>query len=522
MTDERVPPHDLNAEKSVLGAMMLAENAIPDVFDLIGEAEPFDDRGRKGLNGAFWRPAHQMIYAAIMSVHDRNETPDPVLVAAELDKRGETTRTGGAPYLFELYNGVPLAINAKSYAETVVEKAAARRALEYGVNIQAAAYESRLGRVRELVEEWQEGDRAATGTEGPGRSWQPMNLRAVLDGTVPKVEPTIGLIRADGLALLYPGKEHSILGEMESGKSWFSTASCAAELLKGEYVVYIHFEECDPTDTVERLRVLGVPDAVILERFRFVGPLEPVRPQFLAALLDPAPSLVILDGVNEAMALHGQAIREEDGAAAFRRVLVKPCTAVGAAVLTCDHVVKDRETRGRYGLGSVHKGNAINGSLIMLESAEPFGRGQRGRSNVFITKDRPGQLRQHGKPTKLAGKTFMGSLVVDDTRTTYSYLDLTFWAPSPDDDTDDTAATGDRPSSAVADAVAKLDQAGIDIALGRDKVRTAAARKNIALPGNTILSKAISFRRERASRAADLSQQPVPAALWTGQEEPDK
>jgi RecA-family ATPase len=216
--------------------------------------------------------------------------------------------------------------------------------------------------------------------------------------------------------LLYPGKEHAVIGEMESGKSWLALACVAAEITKGNRVVYVHFEEADPTDTVERLQALGVPDVVILDLFTFVGPNEPVDPYALGALLDPGPSLVVLDGVNEAMSMHGQGIRDEDGVAAFRRRLVKPCTAVGAAVLACDHVVKDRERRGRDPLGSVHKGNGLTGSLILLENVAPFGRSARGCSHLFVTKDRPGHLRRHGRPSRLPGKTFIGTLVVDDPR----------------------------------------------------------------------------------------------------------
>jgi hypothetical protein len=95
----------------------------------------------------------------------------------------------------------------------------------------------------------------------------------------------------------------------------------------------------------------------------------------LATLLQPVPSLVVFGGVNEAMALHLWAIREEHGAAEFRRRLVKPCTGVGAAVLSLDHVVTDAERRARTALGSVHKVNGLSGVLILLDNTEPFGRG---------------------------------------------------------------------------------------------------------------------------------------------------
>jgi hypothetical protein len=238
------------------------------------------------------------------------------------------------------------------------------------------------------------------------QSWHPVDLGPVLSGEQVRAEPDIGLKRSDGLRLLYAGKEHTIIGEMESGKSWFAAGCAAEELTKGNYVVWVHFEEADATDTVERLKALGVPPETIRARFRFVGPEEPVTAEALTALLTPAPSLVVLDGVNEAMSLHGMKIREEDGAAAYRRRLVKPCTKVGAAVLSADHVVKDRDKRGRDPLGSIHKGNGLTGSLIELENTEPFGRGRSGASHVFVNKDRPGYLRQHGgRSGKTPGRT---------------------------------------------------------------------------------------------------------------------
>ncbi|WP_098956474.1 hypothetical protein [Pseudonocardia sp. N23] len=99
--------------------------------------------------------------------------------------------------------------------------------------------------------------------------------------------------------------------------------------------------------------------ALVELRFLFVGPAASITDEDVARLTASSPSLVVLDGVNEAMALHGQAIREEDGAAAFRAALVKPFTRAGAAVVSLDHVVKDPEKRGGYALGSIYKGNGL-------------------------------------------------------------------------------------------------------------------------------------------------------------------
>ncbi|MDQ2880488.1 MAG: hypothetical protein M3Y48_04290 [Actinomycetota bacterium] len=300
--------------------------------------------------------------------------------------------------------------------------------------------------------------------EGPD-SWAPIDLGPYLRGEIVRPEPSLGMVRTDGLRLLYPGKEHAAIGEMESGKSWFALASVAVELNAENHVVYAHFEECDPSDSVDRLIALGVRDQDILRFLHFVGPERQVSTEALAGLLEPVPTLVVFDGVNEAMALHRWAIREEDGAAEFRRRLVKPCTKAGAAVLSLDHVVKDTERRSRNALGSIHKGNGLSGSLILLENNEPFGRGQRGRSHVYITKDRPGFLRRHGRPDKRTpGKTYVGELVVDDTGEHGPILEVVFIAPKPTTDITITdAATSntddDKVYAAVCDVIATGQQA---------------------------------------------------------------
>lgn len=310
--------------------------------------------------------------------------------------------------------------------------------------------------------------------EPRGASWKPIDLGPYLRGEIVMEEPSLGLARSDGIRLIYPGKEHTIIGEMECGKSWYCAAATAAEITRGNKVLYIHFEEGTPTDVIGRLQALGIPDDLILEHLAFVGPHEPVERFALAALLEVPPILVILDGVNEAMSLHNQAIRDEDGAAAFRKVLVKPFTRVGAAVLGCDHVVKDTEKRGRGPLGSIHKGNGLDGVLISLENKEPFGRGQKGRSSVYITKDRPGFLRQHGRSTKDVGKTFMGSLIVDDTRTYQPYLELTFLEPQDQEKTSEPTLTKeDADDAKVLEQVTALTNQGVT-------VNTRLARSTVA------------------------------------------
>jgi replicative DNA helicase len=124
---ERVPPQDLNAEQSVLGGMLLSKDAIADVVEIL-----------KGHD--FYKPAHETIYQAILDVYAKGEPADPITIAAELTKRGEINKVGGAAYLHTLVQTVPTAANAEYYAEIVHERAVLRRLVEAGTRITQMGY----------------------------------------------------------------------------------------------------------------------------------------------------------------------------------------------------------------------------------------------------------------------------------------------------------------------------------------------------------------------------------------------
>jgi replicative DNA helicase len=124
---ERTPPHDIAAEQCVLGGMLLSKDAISDVIDVI-----------KGTD--FYRPAHQMVHEVILDLYGRGEPADAVTVAAELTRRGDIGRMGGAPYLHTLIASVPTAANAGYYARIVRERAVLRRLVEVGTRIVQLGY----------------------------------------------------------------------------------------------------------------------------------------------------------------------------------------------------------------------------------------------------------------------------------------------------------------------------------------------------------------------------------------------
>ncbi|WP_067648979.1 replicative DNA helicase [Nocardia harenae] len=136
----RQPPHDMAAEQSVLGGMLLSKDAIADVVEVIRP-------------GDFYRPAHQAIYDAVLDLYGRGEPADPVTVSAALDRRGELKRIGGPPYLVTLTQTVPTAANAGYYAEIVAEKAVLRRLVEAGTRIVQYGYAGADGQdVAEVVD----------------------------------------------------------------------------------------------------------------------------------------------------------------------------------------------------------------------------------------------------------------------------------------------------------------------------------------------------------------------------------
>lgn len=493
---------DIAAERAVLGAAMLSPKVVEQVVEILDGSHDFV------------RPAHRMIWQALVDLALTGRPTGPVVLLDELRRRGQLGKVGEGPYLSKLHGDAPPAIEATYHADTIAGLGARRRALET-IDRARQSLENPGTDPAEVIADTVSAlglVRHEGGGQKRGQSWQPVDLGPILRGEKTRPEPSVGITRSDGLRLIYPGKEHTVIGAMESGKSWFCAACCAAELVDGNPVLYLHFEEADATDTVERLQALGVADDVILKFFRFVGPEEPTTPELLAALLDPVPTLVVLDGVNEAMALHGQAIREEDGAADFRRRLVKPCTAVGAATLGADHVVKDRERRDLGPLGSVHKGNGLSGSLILLENAEPFGRGARGRSHVFVTKDRPGHLRRAGKATKVPGKTLIGELVVDDTRLQHPYLDLTFWAPAKDDDTQTEVDPHAEDDAAVLAVVRALLAEGKQANVRNVRARSVMSnsRTDKAIDRLTLDGRLTEHRGEKNARVFTVPEDELP------------
>jgi replicative DNA helicase len=153
-TPDREPPHNLEAEEAVLGAVLAAGRLLVEVAALVEEAD-------------FYRPAHRAIWRAVLRLADRGEPTDPVTVLGELDHAGELADVGGGPFLHTLVQAVPTVANAGHYAHLVVETARRRRVIDLGIRLaNSDAHPAVLAEVA--------GKLANTATAAHGRQgWEP-------------------------------------------------------------------------------------------------------------------------------------------------------------------------------------------------------------------------------------------------------------------------------------------------------------------------------------------------------------
>ncbi|MEV2278477.1 replicative DNA helicase [Nocardiopsis sp. NPDC049922] len=245
---ERTPPHDIQAEQSVLGGMLLSKDAITQVVEIIRSAD-------------FYRPAHQIIYDCVVDLFSRGEPVDAISVNAELTKRGEATRVGGATYLHTLTEAIPTAANAGYYAKIVSDRAVLRRLVEVGTRIAQIGYAGD-GEVDDLVDHAQAEvykvaekrtgeDYVILGDVMPG-ALDEIEAIGAQDGTLTGV-PT-GFADFDALTNgLHPGQLVIIAARPAMGKSTLALDFARAASIKHEMTSVFFSLEMGRNEIVMRL-----------------------------------------------------------------------------------------------------------------------------------------------------------------------------------------------------------------------------------------------------------------------------
>jgi replicative DNA helicase len=127
---QKVPPHNVDAEQSILSAILIDNDTFPEVLEVLTEAD-------------FYREAHAKIFKAMVALFERSEPADLITLSNLLKKQGQLEAIGGASYLAELVDTVPMAVNAMHYARIVQEKALLRRLIERAGGITRRCFEDK-------------------------------------------------------------------------------------------------------------------------------------------------------------------------------------------------------------------------------------------------------------------------------------------------------------------------------------------------------------------------------------------
>lgn len=113
----KLPPQNIEAEESILSAVLIDGSTLLDIVEILSPED-------------FYRTAHQKIFAAITELFAKSEPIDLVTVANNLKEKGKLEDVGGATYLAQLIDTVPLAVNAEHYARIIRDKSSLRKLIE--------------------------------------------------------------------------------------------------------------------------------------------------------------------------------------------------------------------------------------------------------------------------------------------------------------------------------------------------------------------------------------------------------
>ena len=127
----KIPPQNLDAEMSLIGAILIDEEVLIDIVEIVKAVDFYDKR-------------HATIFASIIRLYEHHQPVDLLTLTNELKKREELDVVGGSSYLAELTNYVPTASHAASYAEIVAQAAVRRRLIKAGGDITELAFNEEL------------------------------------------------------------------------------------------------------------------------------------------------------------------------------------------------------------------------------------------------------------------------------------------------------------------------------------------------------------------------------------------
>jgi replicative DNA helicase len=243
----RLPPQNLDAERSVLGSMLRDNACIPEVVQIVRPT-------------SFYTDAHQKVAAAAVALWDANSPVDLVTLAEDLRRRGHLEDVGGMPYLARLWDAAPTAANAVYYAQIVRDKAIVRSLVHASTEILRDAYDQAAA-PEELLQAAEQkilaiGQAGARGTAIP--------IAQAAEETRLRIDARMGKSGGDGLKTglidlddytggLQPQELILVGARPGTGKTSFALALVNNLSVAGDFPVFVASLEQPRVELVERL-----------------------------------------------------------------------------------------------------------------------------------------------------------------------------------------------------------------------------------------------------------------------------
>lgn len=213
----------------------------------------------------------------------------------------------------------------------------------------------------------------------------------IFAGNLELERPSVARI-LPSLALLYAGRINELHGEPSVGKTNLALAVSMIEMQNGGTVLYLDPED-NPVGIARRMASFGARKETVVERFKYA---HNPSPDDFGVLIPWArkhkPTLVVLDGVAEALAAEGLDENSSGDVLQFFRDRVRPFADAGAAVLLSDHVTKGTEARGRWARGSSAKLGRYDGACLEARLVASYSPTTAGSVRLIVSKDRCGGL----------------------------------------------------------------------------------------------------------------------------------
>lgn len=243
---DRVPPQNIEAERAVLGAILINPDVVGDAVEILGQSEE-----------QFYVEAHQVLFKAILGLSRRRSPIDSVTIMQRLAQDGALEAAGGVSYIAGLTGAVPTSANIEAYAQMVADAAMLRKVISVCSRITAEAYAPKGSAEKLLADAVLEVSQVATSNIRTkiGTAFDGVELAVEkIESLTRKRESHVftGIKNIDGMVSFAPGSFTVIGGRPSVGKTALAATICYNIAKRGEHVLFFSLE-METHEITERL-----------------------------------------------------------------------------------------------------------------------------------------------------------------------------------------------------------------------------------------------------------------------------